>query len=118
MYLTGRSITDQSYVIVFRNVIQSAQIRQHLPLRFQVPASIRGIEIAFGFEPDQVDGLDNLLTQTEFDPQGACGEGNRMPPHQTIGRKPPIPDGENDQSHVAKTAKTITGIYQQDQQSQ
>ena len=33
---------------------------------------------------------------------------------QTIGRNQPIPDGPNDQTKVAETAKTITGIYQQD----
>ena len=36
---------------------------------------------------------------------------------QTIGRKQPVQDSRNDQSQVAETAKTITGIYQQDQHS-
>ena len=37
---------------------------------------------------------------------------------ETIGRKQPVQDGRNDQLQVVETAKTITGIYKQDRQSQ
>lgn len=70
--------------ITFDAVIQPAQIKQHVPLRFEVPDQIEQLEITLDYEPHQVDGRSNLLTLTVFDPHRVRGEGHKMEPHQTV----------------------------------
>ena len=43
---------------------------------------------------------------------------NEADSDQTIGRKQPVPNDRNDQSEMAETARSITGISKQDQHLQ
>ncbi len=68
----------------FQGVIQPSQIKQHLAIQFQVPKHIQSMEIDFEYQPHQVNGRNNLLTLTLFDPHQPRGEGHKMEPRQKI----------------------------------
>jgi hypothetical protein len=70
--------------IEFRDTVQPAQIKHHLPLHFDVPAGCAGLQIDFAYEPLLVNARRNLLTLTVFDPAGWRGEGHKHEPQQQV----------------------------------
>ncbi len=61
----------------FNGMLTTRDCKRHLPHHFHVPPDIGLLEIRFHFAPYHVQGIDNLLTLTIFDPAGFRGAGHR-----------------------------------------
>lgn len=61
----------------FSRVFTSADVKQNIPFRFQVPAGLAKLTIRLSFSPWQVDGRLNMLTLSIFDSDGFRGAGHR-----------------------------------------
>lgn len=61
----------------FSRTLTSADVKQNIPFRFEVPAGATQLVIRLSFSPWKVDGRLNMLTLSVFDPHGFRGAGHR-----------------------------------------
>src|SRR5262245_20871351 len=61
----------------FVGILNSRELKRHIAYDFEVPPGTSQLRIRFEFTPLQVDGFDNQLSLTLFDPDGFRGAGHR-----------------------------------------
>ncbi len=61
----------------FAETLTARDVKRHIPHPFVVPANASQIEIHLHFTPERVEGIQNMLTLTLFDPNGFRGAGHR-----------------------------------------
>ena len=68
----------------FEGTLGAGDTKRHIPHRFHVPPGSGRLELELRFAPLTVDGRDNLLTLTLFDPAGFRGAGHRAGAHHRV----------------------------------
>jgi hypothetical protein len=58
---------------LFEDMLTADYVKQHIQHSFEMPSDSQYLYINFRYGPDQVDGVENLLTLTLFDPSGCRG---------------------------------------------
>ncbi|CAN5681065.1 CehA/McbA family metallohydrolase [soil metagenome] len=61
----------------FTETLTARDVKRHIPHSFIVPANASQVELYLHFKPERVEGIQNMLTLTLFDPNGFRGAGHR-----------------------------------------
>lgn len=72
------------FQFTFERSLDASARKQNIPFPFQVPAGTTTVNIRLSYSPHVVDGFNNMLTLTVFDPHGWRGSGHRHGTHHQV----------------------------------